>query len=961
MVRRPRPAAAASGARVVPSKAVAGLKLPERVSCGGWYVTPIRRQYLKVKHSYPDAIVLFRLGDFYETFDDDARLASQELEITLTSRSMGKNLKVPMAGVPAHAMEGYLARLIKRGHKVAICEQLSDPSSAKGLVDRDVVRVVTPGTVFEAGLLDQKSNNYLAALIETDTMAGLAHVDISTGEFRATQLDLEAVIPELERIGPAEVLTPGPDRQFEQSGDSDGAHLRTASPQAGRSYVHTPIEPSSFGLDQGTRSLLDLYGILSLESLGCQDKPLLVQAAGAIISYLAQTQKSGGLALSPLGVYSTENFMALDTQTRTNLELFQAGRFGSGGRSLLSILDQTQTPMGGRLIRSWLGQPLLEVEPLEQRLDAVEFFFQDGVRRAETLAILRRIPDLERILSRVKMGTVMPRELAAMGRGLEGTAELATLLAASVSGTAPVGYHGGYEEAAEPFEEGLLEGSVDSPDEHIDTKPEPDRSQSPGDPVAWLRRTLVPLPDVAALIRQAIADEPSGMPGEGNVIRQGFAPELDELKAAASDARGFIAGLEQQERERTGIRNLKVGYNQVFGYYIEISKANAAQAPEDYIRRQTLANAERYVVPKLKEYESLALSARERIEETERAVFRRVCAQIGESSRGIGVLAQAVSQVDVFAALAQVAADNGYVRPGLETGDVISIDDGRHPVVEQVLDPGAYVSNDVQLDGSECPIVVLTGPNMAGKSTFIRQAAIITLMAQVGSFVPAARASIGLVDRIFTRVGLQDDLGSGQSTFMVEMVETAAILNQATPKSLVILDEMGRGTSTYDGMSIARSVIEHLHNDPRLGCKTLFATHYHELTELANILPGVRNFSVAVAEENGDVVFLHRIVPGGADKSYGVHVARLAGLPKGVINRAWEVLEDLEREGRGSQRSRAGNSRSAKKARSQQISLFQQDESPVVDEVRRLDIANLTPLEAINKLYQLQEQAKADG
>ncbi len=924
-------------------------------------MTPIRRQYLKIKHSYPDAIVLFRLGDFYETFDDDARLASQELEITLTSRSMGKNLKVPMAGVPAHAMEGYLARLIKRGHKVAICEQLSDPSSAKGLVDRDVVRVVTPGTVFEAGLLDQKSNNYLAAVIETDTMAGLAYVDISTGEFRATQLDLEAVIPELERIGPAEVLTPGPDRQFQQFGDSAGSHLRTASQQPGQSYVQTPIETSSFGLDQGTRSLLDLYGILSLESLGCQDKPLLVQAAGAIISYLAQTQKSGGLALSPLGVYSTENFMVLDAQTRTNLELFQAGRFGSGGRALLSILDQTQTPMGGRLIRSWLGQPLLEVEPLEQRLDAVEFFFQDGVRRAETLAILRRIPDLERILSRVKMGTVMPRELVAMGRGLEGAAELATLLATSVGGTvaggtAPVAFHEGYGGAADPTKE----GSSDSLKEHIGTTPGPGRSQSVGGPVAWLQRMLVPLPDVAALIRQAIADEPSGMPGEGNVIRQGFAPELDELKAAASDARGFIAGLEQQERERTGIRNLKVGYNQVFGYYIEISKANAAQAPEDYIRRQTLANAERFVVPKLKEYESLALSARERIDETERAVYRRVCSQIGESSRGIGVLAQAVSQVDVFAALAQVAADNGYVRPSLDTGDVISIDDGRHPVVEQVLDPGAYVSNDVHLDASECPIVVLTGPNMAGKSTFIRQAAIITLMAQVGSFVPATRASIGLVDRIFTRVGLQDDLGSGQSTFMVEMVETAAILNQATPKSLVILDEMGRGTSTYDGMSIARSVIEHLHNDPRLGCKTLFATHYHELTELANILPGVRNFSVAVTEENGDVVFLHRIVPGGADKSYGVHVARLAGLPKGVINRAWEVLEDLEREGRGSERSKPAGSRSTKRPRSQQISLFQQDESPVVEEVRRLDIANLTPLEAINKLYQLQEQAKAN-
>ena len=913
-------------------------------------MTPIRRQYLKVKHSYPDAIVLFRLGDFYETFDEDAKIASRELEITLTSRRMGKGLKVPMAGVPAHALENYLARLIKRGHKVAICEQLSDPSSAKGLVDRDVVRVITPGTVLESAILDQNSNNYLAAVIEADTAAGLAYVDISTGEFRATQVDRESLLPELERIAAAEVLTPAPDRE---SADSGGRYLWTGSRQPGHRFVHTPIEPESFGLDQAIRSLLDLYGILSLESLGCQDKPLLVQAAGAIIAYLAQTQKVGGLPLSPLGVYSTQNFMVLDTQTRINLELFQAGRWGSGGVSLLSVLDQAQTPMGSRLMRRWLGQPLLEIEPLEQRLDAVEFFYQDGVRRSAALAILRRIPDLERILNRVKIGTVMPRELVAMGRGLEAAAELSILLADSANGTVPLAPQGGPEGTGEQ----VADASSNTASEDIESFPDAEGATGRGDPVAWLRRTVVPLPDVAALIREAIADEPSGMPGEGNVVRQGFAPELDQLKATASDARSFIAGLEQQERERTGIRNLKVGYNQVFGYYIEISKANAAQAPEDYIRRQTLVNAERFVVPQLKEYESLVLTARERIEETERAVYQRVCAQIGESSKGISGLANVISQADVFAALAQVAADNGYVRPSLNQGDVISIDDARHPVVEQVLDPGAYVSNNIHLDGGESPIVVLTGPNMAGKSTFIRQAAIITLMAQVGSFVPAARGSIGLVDRIFTRVGLQDDLGSGQSTFMVEMVETAAILNQATPKSLVILDEMGRGTSTYDGMAIARSVIEHLHNDPRLGCKTLFATHYHELTELANVLPGVRNLSVAVTEENGDVVFLHRIVPGGADKSYGVHVARLAGLPKGVINRAWEVLADLEQEGRDSNGSKEAGSSRRKGPPVQQISLFQ-EESPVVEEVRRLDIANLTPLEAINKLYQLQEKTK---
>ena len=914
-------------------------------------MTPIRRQYLKVKHSYPDAIVLFRLGDFYETFDDDARLASQELEITLTSRSMGKNIRVPMAGVPAHSLENYLARLIKRGHKVAICEQLSDPSSAKGLVDRDVVRVVTPGTVLESALLDQNANNYLAAVFEGDSRAGLAYVDISTGEFAATQLDRDRLALELERIGAAEVLTSAPD----QGATGPAVELPwTASQKAsprGPEFLLTRADPSSFALDLGTQSLLDLYGILSLESLGCHDKPLAVQAAGAIINYLAQTQKGNGFELSPLNVYSTDDFMTLDVQTRRNLELFQAGRWGGSELSLLSTLDQTRTPMGGRLLRRWLGQPLLELEPLERRSDAVEFFFQDAILRTATAALLRRIPDLERILSKMKTGTVIPRDLVAMGRGLEAVAELSQHLAIPPDPTLPRG-----TAQDSPYQDGTTREMVSEP-EVENAEQAVDGSDGSGGKVAWLRRQLTPLPDVVALIQQAIAEEPGGAVGEGNVIRQGFAPELDQLKSGAREARGFIASLEQRERERTGINGLKVGYNHVFGYYIEVSTANANQVPEDYIRRQTLTNAERFIVPQLKEYESLVLNARERIEETERAIYQRVCAQIGESGKAISVLAQGVAQVDVFAGLAQVAVDNGYVRPKLDRGNVISIDGGRHPVVERVLDPGAYVPNDVRLATGECPILVLTGPNMAGKSTFIRQVAIITLMAQVGSFVPAAQATIGLVDRIFTRVGLQDDLGSGQSTFMVEMVETAAILNQATPKSLVILDEVGRGTSTYDGMSIARSVIEHLHNDPQLGCKTLFATHYHELTDLANVLPGVRNFSVAVTEEDGDVVFLHRIVPGGADKSYGVHVARLAGLPKGVINRAWEVLAGLEQMGQSRGASGGPKPHRTPKRRVQQLTMFQ-EENPVLDEVRRLDIANLTPLEAINKLYQLQEKMK---
>lgn len=887
-------------------------------------MTPIRRQYLKIKHSYPDSIVMFRLGDFYETFDDDARLAAQELEITLTSRSMGKTLRVPMAGVPAHSLENYLARLIKRGHKVAICEQLTEPTGSKGLVERGVVRVVTPGTVTEPALLEQNTNNYLAAVVEDDALAGLAYVDISTGEFFATQIESGLLALELERIGAAEALTP----TSEQTPGWASGEDRPAR------CLLTKVESAAFDLDSCTRDLLDLYGILSLESLGCQDMPLAVRAAGAILNYLGHTQKTIEVPLARLTVYSTGSFMTLDVQTRRNLELFQAGRWGSDQLSLLSTLDQTRTPMGGRLLRRWMGQPLLELEPLEQRLDAVEYFFQDALRRAHAVSLLRKIPDLERILNRVKVGTVLPRDLVAMAHGLGAVAELSQLLAEDQS-------------------------AIDSGETEETGGPDSQRpANNPPATVEWLCRRLTPLPEVAAVIQHAIVSEPSGPVGEGNVIREGFAPDLDQLKSSARDARRFIAGLEQRERDRTGIRGLKVGYNQVFGYYIEVSKVSSGQVPDDYIRRQTLTNAERYIVPELKEYESLVLNARERIEETERAVYRRVCAQVGESGGALKALAEAVAQTDVFCNLAEVAVNHGYVRPVLNMDSTISIQAGRHPVVEQVLDPGAYVPNNVNLVTGECPVVVLTGPNMAGKSTYIRQVAIITLMAQTGSFVPASHATIGLVDRIFTRVGLQDDLATGQSTFMVEMVETAAILNQATSRSLVILDEVGRGTSTYDGLSIARSVIEHLHNDPRLGCKTLFATHYHELTGLAAILPGVRNFSVAVAEEDGDVVFLHRIVPGGADKSYGVHVAQLAGLPRGVVNRAWEVLEDLERDG---QRITCASKGKKRAAPAQQMRLFSPAEA-MAGQLRRLDIPNLTPLEAINKLYQLQEQLKeAEG
>ncbi|MFB3098204.1 MAG: DNA mismatch repair protein MutS [Dehalococcoidia bacterium] len=889
-------------------------------------VTPVRRQYLDIKNNYPDALVLFRLGDFYEAFDDDARVASRELEITLTSRSMGKGLKIPMAGVPAHALESYLVRLIKKGYKVAICEQLSDPATSKGLLERDVVRVVTPGTVLETALLDQNANNYLVAVVQEGPLVGLAYVDASTGEFAVTQTTPEKVHLELSRLDPAEILVPNP----EQSPEETQLSSLTGTEDV---YNFTELEPAAFDYSLARDALLNHYGILSLESFGCNDQPLAVRAAGGIIHYLGHTYKTAAPRLSPLSVYSISEFMVLDDQTRGNLELFRAGRQQSQRLSLLDTLDLTRTSMGGRLMRRWLGQPLLSLDDLNRRLDAVELFAQDAFLRSGIRTVLGKIPDLERILARVQTGGVLPRELISLKTGLEGRDQLVQQL----DGSASSGTSVGREE--EPSPEGSEAGVS-----------------------VWLSTQLPAVTDLTQLIEAAVAPEPSASVGDGNVIREGFSDELDQLKRASGDARAFIANLESRERERTGIRGLKVGYNQVFGYYIEVSKANQEQVPQDYVRRQTLTNAERYVVPELKEYESLVLNARERIDQLERDLYRRLCAQIAEHAPVLGKLAAAVARLDVFAAWAEVAVNNGYVRPSLDQGNQIRIKDGRHPVVERVLPVGSFVPNDVVLSndnaGDDARLLVITGPNMAGKSTFIRQTAIITLMAQVGSYVPAAAAHIGLVDRIFTRVGLQDDLSTGQSTFMVEMLETAAILNQATSRSLVILDEIGRGTSTYDGLSIARSVIEHLHNDPRLGCKTLFATHYHELTEVASMLPGVRNFSVAVTEEAGDVVFLHRIIPGGADRSYGVHVAQLAGLPPAVVSRAWEVLKELETTGAAGQVSKnASRKGSRSSAAAMQMALFQ-PERPLLDEVLGLDIANLTPLEAINKLYELQQRAR---
>ena len=859
-------------------------------------LTPIRQQYLRIKRKYPQAIVFFRLGDFYETFDQDAKVASRELDIVLTSRGMGKGHRVPMAGIPYHALDNYLARLINRGHKVAICEQVTKPGETKGLVERDVVRVVTPGTVIEPGLLDSKANNYLVSLVLEDEAAGVAYVDITTSEFAVAQVPSQRAAAELERLKPSEIII------------ADSAEL----PDLESTAPVTRLEDYQFELETARQTVLDHFGAATLDGYGCAQLPLAIRAAGAIIHYLQETQKGVLGQLTRLSTYSADSFMALDVNTQKNLELFSATRSGAAQGSLLSVIDLTKTAMGSRLLKRWLGQPLLDLEELTKRQDAIGWFCESTLARDRTISVLGEAADLERLINRVRSDVVIPRELLSLKRTLEVIPELVKII-----------------------EEG--------------------KSNSP---INWLKEELKPRQDVIELISEAIEDPPSSALGEGGVIKNGFAEELDSLRLAAKSARQYLANLERQEREKTGVKSLKVGFNKVFGYYIEVSKPNLGQVPDYYIRKQTLTNGERFFTPELKEYESLILNAKERINELESGIFQRVCRQIATASERILEVAHTLADVDVLSSLAEVARRYSYVRPKLTTDNEIVITQGRHPVVESSLVDTSFVPNDTRLSNDDAQLIVLTGPNMSGKSTYLRQVALIVLLAQIGSFVPADSAAIGLVDRIFTRIGAGEDIAAGQSTFMVEMVETANILNNATPRSLIILDEIGRGTSTYDGLSIARAVAEYIHNCSGLGTKTLFATHYHEMVELADLLPRVKNFNVAVAEEKGKVIFLYRIMPGGVDKSYGIHVAQLAGLPKAVVHRAQEVLTELESDRRGG--VGATKERRRKKEAVQQLSFLEQ-KSPLAKEMEKLDINSLTPLEALTVLYELQKKAKEDA
>ncbi len=885
--------------------------------------TPMRSQYLALKRQYPDIILLFRLGDFYETFDDDARTVAAVCDVVLTSRPVGTGERVPLAGVPYHAVDTYVAKLINAGYKVAIAEQIgNEPPRGEKLVPRVVRRVVTPGTVVEPGLLADKRNNYLAALVldapaELAGRAGLAWADITTGEFATTQMGEPAggaqgrlgdeagagvwgrVLEEIGRLGPAELLWPAQDPRWAPEIPATLAE----------DYHVTPYAAWRFEEGTARAALLEHFGVASLEGFGCDGKPLAVRAAGALIQYLLETQGDRLAQLSGLRTYGTGEFMTLDEATRSNLELTETIRGGTAQGSLLAVLDATLTPMGGRLLRRWLSQPLLDAAALERRLDGVSVWHDDAPRREELRRELRGLGDLERWTNRAVQGLALPRDLVGMREALSRVERMRADLSLQ-----PPSLKGKGERSPEP-----LDGC----------------------------------PEVRELLERAIADDPPSTLGSTGVIRPGYSAELDGILLAARDAKSWIANLETVERARTGIKSLRVGYNRVFGYYIEVTQANAALVPANYIRKQTLANAERYITPDLKEYESLVLKAEESVLELEGRLFREVLAEVAAASGRLLAAARAVAELDVMAGLAEVAEANRFVRPELADDGVIEIKGSRHPVVERALDGEAFTPNDVRLspDGA---IMLLTGPNMSGKSTFIRQVAMIVLMAQIGSYVPADWAHVGLVDRIFTRIGASDEIARGQSTFMVEMVETANILHHATSRSLLILDEIGRGTSTYDGLAIAWAVVEYLHNHPGLRAKTLFATHYHELTDLAERLPHVVNFNVAVREQGDAVVFLHRIEPGAADRSYGVHVGRMAGLPAAVVRRAEEILAELEASGA------AGPRRSAAAPAIHQLALFSNDD-PILADLKALDVNALSPLDALNKLYEWQQRLKASG
>ncbi len=874
--------------------------------------TPMMQKYLETKEEYKDCILFYRLGDFYEMFFEDAQIASKELEITLTGKDCGVEERAPMCGVPYHAVEGYLNKLVSKGYKVAICEQVEDPKLAKGLVKREVVRIVTPGTNMDANALDESKNNYLMCVTYLPSKVGIALSDVTTGDFFTTEVeDTKKLMDEIMKYQPKEIVC---NDAFLVS----GMDLEDLKGRLGIS-IYT-LDAHYFDDENAKKILMKHFHIHTLIGLGIEDFPAGVIACGALLTYLYDTQKNSLSHIRHIYPYISSKFMLLDSSTRRNLELTETLREKQKRGSLLWVLDKTKTAMGGRMLRSFIEQPLVEKKDIMNRLDAVEELSSDSVSRDELREYLNPIYDLERLLGRISFKTANPRDMIAFRNSLSMLPPIKTVLKA--------------------FEKELLNE---------------------------IQNEIDPLEDICSLIGSAIEEDPPFSIREGGFIKEGFDEDIDRLRSAKQDGKKWLAALEEEDRERTGIKNLKIKYNKVFGYYFEVTNSYSGLVPEDYIRKQTLANAERYTTPRLKELEDTILNAEDKLNTLEYDLFCQIRDAIALEIDRIQRTAKAIAKLDVFCSLSLVAERNGYVRPKINEKGVIDIKDGRHPVVERMIDHDMFIANDTYLDNASHCISVITGPNMAGKSTYMRQTALIVLMAQIGSFVPAKTANIGLVDRIFTRVGASDDLASGQSTFMVEMNEVANILRNATQNSLLILDEIGRGTSTFDGLSIAWAVIEHISNRRLLGAKTLFATHYHELTELEGKMGNVNNYCIAVKEQGDDIVFLRKIIKGGADKSYGIQVAKLAGVPDMVIDRAKEIVKQLLDNDitekiqqiaiETAQETRGKKVEKPDEIEMGQISLFDtvKDED-VIKEIRELDISAMTPIDALNTLYRIQNK-----
>lgn len=862
-------------------------------------LTPMMVQYLEIKKQNPDSILFFRLGDFYEMFLEDAKLASKELEITLTGRDAGESERIPMCGVPFHAADSYIARLIEKGYKVAICEQVEDAKASKGLVRREVTRVITPGALIDPSMLGDKENNYLLAICLGRNGYGLAIADLSTGLFKITSVEepwsVESVIEEIERLTPREIIIPV---------SLLGNEKLKVSITSLKATI-TTLEDGKFLLTEAKKALCNHFGDSKVQASGCLKVDHLAGAAGALIQYLSDTQRRKLHHISDISSYTTGSFLVLDSIARRNLEITKCLRDGSKQGTLLWVLDATKTAMGGRMLRTWLEQPLVDIDEINRRLDAVEELNKSIMLRDELSNALKKIYDLERLAARAVYGSANGRDLYALLGSLEKLPKIRELLENCCSLL--------LKETYQRFD--LLE-------------------------------------DLQGLLKASLNENPPVSLRDGGLIKEGYATEVDKLRAASRDGKGWLAGLEAREKEQTGIKSLKVGFNKVFGYYLEVTRSNLASVPDYYQRRQTLANAERYITPELKEYESTILGAEDRLVELEYSLFVKIRNQVADQVVRIQNTANLVATIDVLMSLAQIAHRQGYNRPQITGSSEVKITDGRHPVVELTLGPGSFVPNDCHLDNSQNLFCLITGPNMGGKSTYQRQVALIVLMAQIGSFVPANTAEIGVVDRIFARVGASDDLSTGHSTFMVEMFETKQIIDKATSKSLVIIDELGRGTSNLEGMAIAQSVIEFLHNS--VGCRTLFSTHYHELAELEGLLPGLKNYATAVKEQGDNVTFLRKVIRAQASKSYGIHCARLAGLPVEIILRANQLVEQLEFRQRAAKEVISGGTKQVT-VTNQQLSLFSDNRwDSLRSEITTLDIGNMTPVDCLNYLHRLQ-------